>query len=287
MKKSLTIFIISFFVMNASRLLWAEAVKASYAEVELVSDVLSVQPGKPFFVGLHIKMDDGWHNYWENPGDSGMATRIEWQLPEGFTAGTIQWPYPKRFVDSGLASYGYAGEEFLLTEVMPAPTIAAKEVVVTANVSWLSCREICVPGKAVLSLPLPIKNEEPQINLVMQKIFQETMERWPTTESPWQLTAYDVEDFLVLKISAPKEKFYKLSGLMFFPKRDDVIDHAEAQKTEKAEDGYLLSVAKSSLFDENVTKVEGVLVCREGWQKEGSKKALLVDVLLLKGRKFR
>src|SRR5689334_14614311 len=46
--------------------------------------------------GLYFKLESGWHVYWKNPGDAGEPPRIKWTLPEGITAGAIQYPIPKR-----------------------------------------------------------------------------------------------------------------------------------------------------------------------------------------------
>ena len=75
--------------------------------VELVSEHASVQPGRPFQVGLRMKLKRGWHTYWKQPGDAGMPLRIEWTLPSGFRPGPIEWPVPERIPTSGLMSYGY------------------------------------------------------------------------------------------------------------------------------------------------------------------------------------
>src|SRR5947209_2546423 len=95
----------------ATAIRWAlpEGFPAGHVEAAFLSETQSIQPGKPFTVALELKMKDGWHTYWRNPGDSGMATAIRWALPEGFSAGPIQWPYPSRIEGQSLASFGYRG----------------------------------------------------------------------------------------------------------------------------------------------------------------------------------
>ncbi|NJL83547.1 MAG: hypothetical protein HC890_12440 [Chloroflexaceae bacterium] len=57
----------------------------------LVSEVQSVQGGTPFWVALHLKIREGWHVYWQNPGDSGTAPIIKWALPApGLQQGQVQ-----------------------------------------------------------------------------------------------------------------------------------------------------------------------------------------------------
>src|SRR3981189_3386673 len=66
-------------------------------KAHLVSEVSAVAPGQSFWVALDLNIRDGWHTYWRNPGDSGQATTLKWQLPQGFTAGGNGRPPPPPF----------------------------------------------------------------------------------------------------------------------------------------------------------------------------------------------
>ena len=72
-------------VLSASK--GDQVVKAS-----LVADTASIESGKSFRVGVRLIMDPGWHTYWKNPGDAGLATTVAWKLPKGFSAGKLGWP---------------------------------------------------------------------------------------------------------------------------------------------------------------------------------------------------
>ncbi len=94
---------------------------------DLLADTTAVAPGKPFTVGLRLKMQPHWHTYWQYSGDAGLPTKITWQLPEGFKAGPIQWPVPEKIVSPGdIINYGYDDEVVLLTEITPARAAAAR-----------------------------------------------------------------------------------------------------------------------------------------------------------------
>ena len=85
--------------------------------VELVSESRSVQPGGAIWVGLRQRIKPGWHTYWINPGDSGEPPTIDWILPAGFEAGSIEWPHPERIPVGPAMSFGYSGEVVLLTRI--------------------------------------------------------------------------------------------------------------------------------------------------------------------------
>ncbi len=74
----------------------AETTTPHHVEAELISEVLSVKPGESFWTALRLRMEPGWHTYWQNPGDAGLPTTIEWELPAGFSAGPLLWSFPEK-----------------------------------------------------------------------------------------------------------------------------------------------------------------------------------------------
>ncbi|MGH8172626.1 MAG: protein-disulfide reductase DsbD domain-containing protein, partial [Rhodanobacteraceae bacterium] len=86
---------------------FAKAVQGDHVSAELVGEHLALVPGQSMQVGLLLRHEPHWHTYWTNPGDSGLPTTIEWNLPPGFHAQDIAWPVPKRFDVGGLYNFGY------------------------------------------------------------------------------------------------------------------------------------------------------------------------------------
>lgn len=135
-------------------------VQRPHIEVELLSEVTHVRPGEPFRVGLRMLPDVHWHTYWKNPGDSGLATEMQWTLPEGASASDIHWPYPERVPLGHLVNYGYSGEHFLPVTITPGTDLRAGDrFPVSVAAEWLVCEEICIPGEAELSLTLPVRDD--------------------------------------------------------------------------------------------------------------------------------
>jgi len=129
-----------------------------HTAVRFVANVRAVVPGGAFTIGLVMRMDPGWHTYWMNPGDAGLATKIEWNVPPGFAPGAIRWPLPEKRLDSGdVQSYAYSGENMLLIPfTAPSSLKPGSRVTLRAHVSWLECRNICVPGDATAEITLPV-----------------------------------------------------------------------------------------------------------------------------------
>ena len=77
---------------------------------DLVLDAVKLEAGSVVWAGVHFTMPEHWHIYWQNPGDSGIPTTLDWTLPSGISAGDIVWPTPERLPISGLVNYGYSNE---------------------------------------------------------------------------------------------------------------------------------------------------------------------------------
>lgn len=128
-------------------------------QVRLISASSRVAPGQTLLVALEQRIAPHWHTYWRNPGDSGQPTSIEWKLPTGATAGEILWPAPKRFDVGPITNYGYEDRVLLLTEIrLPQDLTPGSMARLSADASWLVCREECIPQQATLALALPVGN---------------------------------------------------------------------------------------------------------------------------------
>jgi thiol:disulfide interchange protein len=133
------------------------AVRTEQALASLVAERSALVPGETAWLGLRIEHDPHWHTYWINPGDSGLATRIEWSLPEGFAAGDILWPRPTRLVAGPLTNFGYEGDLLLAVPLaVPESLRPGSEVSLSMRADWLICEEICIPDGADLDITLPV-----------------------------------------------------------------------------------------------------------------------------------
>lgn len=116
---------------------------------------------KPFLVGLRFTMEQGWYLYWKNPGDAGLPVAVSWTLPDGYTAGELQFPTPSKFVYDDLIAYGYKKELVLFAEIRPGGMSAASVPALKAKLDWLVCRESCVRGGAEVNLRTPAVDAPP------------------------------------------------------------------------------------------------------------------------------
>lgn len=132
---------------------------AANTTAKLLLSQATARPGEAVWAGVQLRMAPGWHTYWENGGDSGAATKIDWTLPAGVTAGEIQWPTPEKNDAAGLITYVYHNEVVLLVPLSVASNAAAGPLELKAKVSWLECAELCLPASGSVSATLNIGTE--------------------------------------------------------------------------------------------------------------------------------
>ena len=103
-------------------------VQTDQVRAELAAEQTSVAPGESLWLALAFTIKPNWHTYWRTPGDSGFPTSITWTLPEGITAGPLQWPPPERLAYESLTNFGYSNQVTMLTELTVAPGVAPADV---------------------------------------------------------------------------------------------------------------------------------------------------------------
>ncbi len=150
----------------------AGPVRAQHLTVELLALRDSIQPGGNTLIGLHFALDKGWHVYWINAGDSGEPPTIKWTLPAGITAGAMQFPAPRRLPLGPLMDFGYEDEVLFPITLSANSTLKVPSTVpLAAHVNWLVCREVCIPGKTDLALPLQIVAQQGPADPTRQALF--------------------------------------------------------------------------------------------------------------------
>jgi len=132
-------------------------VRAQHLTAELVALGPAIAQGGTQQVGLVLTLDKHWHVYWINPGDSGEPPKIAWTLPAGISAAAMQFPIPKRLPLGPLMDFGYEDEVAFPVTISAASTIKPGPVHLDAQVSWLVCAQVCIPGKAHMGIDLTVQ----------------------------------------------------------------------------------------------------------------------------------
>jgi DsbC/DsbD-like thiol-disulfide interchange protein/cytochrome c biogenesis protein CcdA len=126
--------------------------------VELVAETDTPAAGSEVTLAFAATPDPGWHGYWKNPGDAGLETRLDWQLPQGVTAGDLRYPVPSRLLIAGIMNYVYKGPfTNFATLKIPAGLAPGTSLPIRVRADYLVCTdEVCVPETENLSITLTV-----------------------------------------------------------------------------------------------------------------------------------
>jgi len=240
----------------------------------LIAEQESIQPGKPFWLGVRLQMAPGWHTYWKNSGDSGLPTRVTWKLPPGFQPGPLQWPAPERLGSGPIVDYGYQKDVVLLAEITPGPAVqAGGDALLALQVKWLECREKCLPGSADLSITLPVRAELPR-RAVPSALFQETRLRLPRESPGWRLAKHRAKaNVLILR---PPRGIGPAREAYFFPEEPARLEHAAPQNVGGSGVNWWLELEQAPNAPKKLEGLRGVVAVKAP-AASGETRVLAVD----------
>jgi thiol:disulfide interchange protein DsbD len=249
----------------------AHATAIQHGTLDLIAENAWITPGQNFTIGLHFKLDPGWHIYWKNPGDSGEPPRVTWQLPQGITAGEIEWPAPSRMLYSKIMNYVYDGEVTLLVPMRADQTVnvSAGTAKFDASLRLLICsKEMCVPSRAQLSLLVPVKTQASVADQKTASLFASARAHLPkAAPKDWQFSWTDKKDSVILHARTMQQ----ISSAYFFPMEDSPIDYSAKQDFVTVAQGFQITMRKGNQPEKSGPRLRGVLVLADG-------QAYLLDV---------
>ena len=226
--------------MLFSSMLLANPVETGHAKASLITNLQSSDQ-ESFYVGVRLQMQDGWHTYWENPGDSGSPFEANWSTDDGVIIENVQWPTPITIPYPPLMTYGYEGDIVFPFQVFRSQETELKTISVDFN--FLICADICIPESASLSLDLssasPSEILDSQINNLPTKTIN---------------TNSSIEDDNLVISFQYTESF---SNAYLFPRESGNFFYPENQLLEQIDDtNYKISIP---LLDSNLSAFSGIL----------------------------
>ena len=192
-----------------------------------------------------------------------MATAIEWKLPEGFQAGPVEWPFPKRFTMDGMVGFGYEGDVMLLAQISPPATLSTKEPVnIGADIRWLVCSDSsCLPGQSEVSASIPISSSLPKPDKKWANEFDRARTKLPTKQ--WGLKAQRKNNLIELSLKS-SGIFPEVTKAYFCPEFRDTIDYKSEVVLNKSSDhpgSFIMAMREAG---PKADSLKGILVLLAG-----------------------
>jgi thiol:disulfide interchange protein len=254
------------------------AAQAAHTQAHLLLAADTARPGDIVLAGVRLQMDARWHTYWKNPGGSGMATKLEWQLPPGVTAGDTQWPLPEKLPDEDLTTYIYQDDVVLLVPLKLAPDLHPGPLELHATVSWLECEVQCVPGRATLQATLNVGTEtKPSKDATLLASWQNKIPKPAAGLSPrawWEKPATGDSRPLILEWNSPGAA----SEADFFPDASEDFEVQAATERIPSDAGKIrIRKTVKKLAGDWPAEISGVLVQKSGEARLGYETKLRVE----------
>ena len=128
-------------------------------DVNLISSFEEINPNQNIEFIIRFEMKNGWHIFAQNPGEIGMPTQVEWELPHGYEILETSWSKDKPFDNDGIVQYGYGDVAYYKTTIRPHPE-TTDTALIKSKIKWLACQEDCMPGHAEFEFNLPITQRD-------------------------------------------------------------------------------------------------------------------------------
>jgi thiol:disulfide interchange protein DsbD len=196
-------------------------------------------------------MQEGWHTYWENPGDSGSPFDATWEVAEGVIVENVEWPTPITIPYPPLMTFGYEGDVVFPFKVFRA--IDSDLSSITVDFNFLICADICIPEKASLTLDLS--------SAIPNFLVDEAIKNLPTDFVQTQSVVEGDNLKITFNSSQPINSAY------FFPRQDNLFAYAPTQQLISLEDNaYEIAIP---VLNDEVDSFSGILsINGEGFQIE-------------------
>jgi len=248
---------------------------AAHTQARLILSADTARPGDTVLAGVDLKMEPGWHTYWKNPGAAGYATKIEWQLPPGVTAGEIQWPLPEKLPPVEVTTYGYDDEVVLLVPLKLAADLKPGPLDLKAKVSWLECKAACIPGNGNVEATLNISDQTKAS--ADAALIESWKSKVPQTNGFYQFQAWwenvtndDTRSFIMSNWRGGADKNIKFASVDFFPNTSDNFEVQAATEIISAYSADIcLRKAVKKFSGDWPKEISGVLVLQMSNSREG------------------
>jgi thiol:disulfide interchange protein/DsbC/DsbD-like thiol-disulfide interchange protein len=239
-----------------------------HVKAVLVSEQSAIQAGGTISLGLRMEMEPGWHVYWTNPGDAGIAPSIAWARKQGAAPDSLRWPTPDTIPVFPLMTYGYK-DEVVIPFTAKVEAGASGEVVLEGQGKWLECSDICVPGRAALSLTISVAAAT-VADPTTKTVFEKARASMPVDDAGWTWRASVADSFIYLK-GLPPKLAPAYEPIRFVPLDQGVVDNAAVQAWSDAKGEFRLKIRRDAFVHRKPDSLRGVLLHPRGWLVPASK----------------
>jgi thiol:disulfide interchange protein DsbD len=176
---------------------------------------------------IHIK--EGWHTYWKNPGESGMAPQFQWnngeQQKPNYEIKEIHWPAPQSFEKAGIGNYVYKDKvEFIVDLRIPKDSSPGK-FNISAALDILVCKDICMMESTSVYLSFTVEAQPRMETMVVHPRLAAAMEGLPRRGFELTIKSSNAQGSKLTELGFPpsSRRQLKQDSVTFFAHEEDGI----------------------------------------------------------------
>lgn len=117
---------------------------ASTVNLSLKTEAQKIAPNEEFTVLATFEIPQGAYIYGKSSGETGLPTKLEWVLPQGFEKISEDWQKPEEKIEEGLKALIYKGNMQVLAKFKAGKDFS-KPQEIALKASWLKCSNMCMP----------------------------------------------------------------------------------------------------------------------------------------------
>lgn len=218
----------------------------------LVAESARPGAGEQTTLAVVMQPQDGWHGYWKQPGNVGLAPQFDWQLPDGVTVGEPAYPVPKTLLIDDVMNHVYEHPYAILVPLnVPDHLDEGTTIPVRVDLQYLACREdACIPERASLSTDLTVGDGATSTR------HQSDFERWrQALPRPLGARATYERAGDRIRISIPLPASVELDQPHLFVASDGAVDPAAKQDFRRQGDELIVETAAGETSPEPLEAV--------------------------------
>lgn len=276
------VFLIAVFMITAfsaqsyASSLSLDAGQKNHGRFELLPTEKGFTAGETARIGVAFTMDENWHIYWRNGGETGLPPTFMWSLPNGFDTPKIEWPVPERIFYDGIVNYGYHDQAVFFANIVVPESYNSAELPIGLNIDWLICRDICIPeyGSANIQLSSDLANPfalDPRVSVHEERLPEKFSGEvaFKAVDSSFDITLRPSRSELYNDIKTASQD--ENSQIFFAPYDWGFIDLASNADMHFSEDNKAITFKypRGSRPDDQLDKAEGLIVIQNSTGQRG------------------
>lgn len=261
MNKLIVILLLPFFLFAEENLTKEE--KANLVKVEVIPQSQYIKNNDSAVIAFKFKMQKHWHIYWINSGDSGLPTETKLTLRSGVTESDLLYPVPDKIPFSGYVNYGYEDEVVLFKKIYISKNANYKYIELPIKISWLVCKETCIPQDTSIMVKFVIANEKIQ-NSQWSKKLDSLYYSLPQPNTSFEVNAKKSNDEVTVQFKNDQLTNVDFTNVEFLPYDAGIYEYKEKSKVTNTKGlfSFILSMDKNR-FEEPL-KLRGILIGKKG-----------------------